>query len=320
MDTAQTRRRIFRRVKVMGLMDKIEMPLSIVLAEMELNGVAVDPDRLQELSKKTIKALAACTKKIYDLSGEEFNIASPIQLREVLFEKMNIPAEGIKKGKTGLSTSAEELEKLRGLHPIIDEISEFRELSKLQSQLDPNSSAGTAQFNTEQNQITKTESTLLNQSSGGSNTTTTQQTKPTITLIGIDGSSATGSDPNNPMNWKQGQIWQEPGAVSSDPTDGDLTAKIVISGNAVGTTGRGIGRSYAKAKLRIGLKIGDVVNPAIPGWDVLEKSQRDLLKQYETSAGVTVDWKALDERIAAWRESLVELRKLFENGGRLQER
>jgi hypothetical protein len=103
--------------------------------------------------------------------------------------------------------------------------------SSLQSQLDPNSSAGTAQFNTEQNQITKTESTLLNQSSGGSNTTTTQQTKPTITLIGIDGSSATGSDPNNPMNWKQGQIWQEPGAVSSDPTDGDLTAKIVISGN-----------------------------------------------------------------------------------------
>ncbi len=116
-----------------GLMEKIEIPLSSVLAEMELNGVAVDPERLIELSRKTVKALAVCTKKIYDQSGEEFNIASPIQLREVLFEKMNIPAEGIKKGKTGLSTSAEELEKLRGLHPIIDEISEFRELSKLQN-------------------------------------------------------------------------------------------------------------------------------------------------------------------------------------------
>ncbi len=116
-----------------GLIEKIEMPLSIVLAEMELNGVAVDPARLVELSKKTAKALAACTKKIYALSGEEFNIASPIQLREVLFEKMNIPVEGIKKGKTGLSTSAEELEKLRDLHPIINEISEFRELSKLQN-------------------------------------------------------------------------------------------------------------------------------------------------------------------------------------------
>jgi adenylosuccinate synthase len=97
-----------------------------------------------------------------------------------------------------------------------------------------------------------------------------------------------------------------------DPFDPflDRAEEASRSGNAVGTTGRGIGRSYAKAKLRIGLKIGDVVNPAIPGWDVLEKSQRDLLKQYETSAGVTVDWKALDERIAAWRESLVELRKL----------
>ena len=67
------------------------------------------------------------------MSGQEFNIASPQQLREVLFEKMDIPALGIKKGKTGLSTSADELEKLRGLHPIIDEISNFRELSKLQN-------------------------------------------------------------------------------------------------------------------------------------------------------------------------------------------
>ncbi len=97
-----------------------------------------------------------------------------------------------------------------------------------------------------------------------------------------------------------------------DPFDPflDRAEEASRSGNAVGTTGRGIGRSYAKAKLRIGLKIGDVVNPAIPGWDVLEKSQRDLLKQYETSAGVTVDWKALDERISAWKESLNDLRKL----------
>jgi len=63
----------------------------------------------------------------------EFNILSPIQLREVLFDKLGISVEGIKKGKTGLSTSAEELGKLRGQHPIIDAISNYRELTKLQN-------------------------------------------------------------------------------------------------------------------------------------------------------------------------------------------
>jgi DNA polymerase-1 len=88
---------------------------------------------LEQLSLHVQQKIEAITKTIYKLAGEEFNIASPIQLREILFEKMGLSVAGIKKGKTGLSTSAEELEKLRGLHPIIDEISEYREVAKLQN-------------------------------------------------------------------------------------------------------------------------------------------------------------------------------------------
>lgn len=117
----------------LGLMQKLEMPLLVVLAQMELNGIAVDLEMLKKLSVEVNDNIAKVSKKIYELAGMEFNIASPLQLREVLFEKLDIPVEGIKKGKTGLSTSAEQLEKMRDLHPIIKEIEIFRELSKLQN-------------------------------------------------------------------------------------------------------------------------------------------------------------------------------------------
>ncbi len=116
-----------------GLFKKVEMQLVPVLAEMELNGIAVDLAMLKKLSLEAAKDYEKLTKKIYHLAGMEFNISSPLQLREVLFDKLGISVEGIKKGKTGLSTSAEELEKLHGLHPIIDEISNYRELAKLQN-------------------------------------------------------------------------------------------------------------------------------------------------------------------------------------------
>ncbi|TSC84238.1 MAG: DNA polymerase I [Parcubacteria group bacterium Gr01-1014_13] len=116
-----------------GLFKKMEMQLEYVLAEMELNGIAVDKTMLKKLSVEATESLDKLTKKIYKLAGMEFNIASPIQLREVLFDKLDISVAGIKKGKTGLSTSAEELEKMRGLHPIIEEISTYRELAKLKN-------------------------------------------------------------------------------------------------------------------------------------------------------------------------------------------
>ena len=117
----------------LGLLEKVEGPLIKVLAQMELNGVAIDSAMLDKMSQEVVAQIQKITKKVYDLAGEEFNIASPIQLREILFDKLEIPMRGIKKGKTGLSTGASELDKLEGLHPIIEFISEFRELSKLQN-------------------------------------------------------------------------------------------------------------------------------------------------------------------------------------------
>ncbi len=121
------------KVDNLGLFSNVEMPLIPVLAEMELNGVAVDEKKLAELSRRVAGEIKKVSEKIYRLAGQEFNISSPLQLREILFEKLDIPVEGIKRGKTGLSTSAEQLEKMRGLHPIIDEIEIHRELSKLQN-------------------------------------------------------------------------------------------------------------------------------------------------------------------------------------------
>ncbi len=117
----------------LGLFQKVEMPLIPILAHMELNGVAIDSFKLKDLSRRVNKQIKDVSAKIYNLAGEEFNISSPLQLREILFEKLQIPIAGIKKGKTGLSTSAEQLEKMRGLHPIIDEIEVHRELAKLQN-------------------------------------------------------------------------------------------------------------------------------------------------------------------------------------------
>lgn len=122
-----------QKTEDLGLMEKLEMPLIFALADMEMNGIAVDTKLLKKLSSEVTEEIKKVSKKIYDLAGTEFNISSPIQLREVLFEKMEIPVEGIKKGKTGLSTSAEQLEKLRGLHPIIAEIENYRELEKLRN-------------------------------------------------------------------------------------------------------------------------------------------------------------------------------------------
>ncbi|MDD5749721.1 MAG: DNA polymerase I [Patescibacteria group bacterium] len=115
------------------LLLKMEIPLLPVLAEMELAGVALDSTFLKKMSKEFDKEIKNLNKKIYQLAGREFNIASPLQLKEILFNDLKINPQGIKKTKTGLSTAASELEKMRKIHPIINLISEHRELSKLQS-------------------------------------------------------------------------------------------------------------------------------------------------------------------------------------------
>ena len=116
---------------LLELYDKIELPLIKVLAIMEYNGVNIDRDWLESLSDKLGKRLDIIREKAYDLAGEEFNLNSPKQLGEILFEKLGLPV--IKKTKTGYSTNADVLEKLEGKHPIIPLISEYRELAKLKS-------------------------------------------------------------------------------------------------------------------------------------------------------------------------------------------
>lgn len=116
-----------------GLFEKIELPLIPVLADMELAGIAIDSPFLAQLEKKAGKRLIELTKSIYEHAGKEFNINSPLQLKEILFDDLQITAEKIKRTKTGLSTAASELEKMRGEHPIVENIIEYRELAKLQS-------------------------------------------------------------------------------------------------------------------------------------------------------------------------------------------
>jgi DNA polymerase-1 len=112
---------------------ELEMPLIAVLAKMEINGVKVDQKVLNDLSDFLGKKLATLEKKIYKLSGEKFNINSPGQLSEVLFEKMKLPTKGIKRGKTNYSTDAEQLEKLREIDPVIKFIEEYRTYAKLKN-------------------------------------------------------------------------------------------------------------------------------------------------------------------------------------------
>ena len=117
------------------LFREIELPLIPVLAEMEQTGVEIDVEFLKKMSADFGKRLKNLSTKIYKQASEEFNINSPAQLKTILFEKLKISAAKIRKTATGeqLSTAASELEKLRGSHPIIDLIFEYRELQKLLS-------------------------------------------------------------------------------------------------------------------------------------------------------------------------------------------
>ncbi len=110
---------------------EIELPLVEVLAHMEFRGFKVDLAVLEELGSEFQKEIDILTKDIYTLSGEEFNINSPKQLGEVLFDKLKLPV--IKKTKTGYSTDAEVLDKLKGQHDIVDKILKYRQMVKLKS-------------------------------------------------------------------------------------------------------------------------------------------------------------------------------------------
>jgi DNA polymerase-1 len=113
------------------LFHKVEMPLVRVLAWMEMNGVKIDREFLSDMSAEVDRDLQSLMEKIYSMAGEEFNINSPRQLSEVLFERLKLPV--IKKTKTGYSTDVEVLQQLSAIHELPAEILTYRTLSKLKS-------------------------------------------------------------------------------------------------------------------------------------------------------------------------------------------
>ncbi|TKD67896.1 DNA polymerase I [Pseudalkalibacillus hwajinpoensis] len=120
-----------RKNEQFELFQDLEMPLTLVLGEMETKGVSVDTKFLEKMGEELNKKLTAIEARIFELAGTEFNINSPKQLGEVLFDKLELPV--VKKTKTGYSTSADVLEKLESKHEVIPEILLYRQLGKLNS-------------------------------------------------------------------------------------------------------------------------------------------------------------------------------------------
>ena len=118
-----------KRDDMYELFKNIEMPLAPVLADMEITGVKVDKSVLEEMKKEAKEKINILTKEIHELAGEEFNIASPKQLGEILFIKLGLP--GGKKTEKGYKTDVKVLHKLLGVHPIIAKVLEYRNVRKL---------------------------------------------------------------------------------------------------------------------------------------------------------------------------------------------
>ena len=128
-DTEDNLTEELKKQEMYDLFKNIEMPLGIVLGDMELNGIRTDKETLEEMGKEIKEKVEILTKEIHELAGMPFNISSPQQLGDILFEKLLLPHG--KKGKTGYSTAVDVLNKLKNEHPIIEKILEYRSLTKL---------------------------------------------------------------------------------------------------------------------------------------------------------------------------------------------
>ncbi len=125
------RGRLEKEPALKKLFDEVEMPLVSVLAEMEYNGVSLDVALLREMSGRLAEDISELVDRIYELAGSVFNIDSPKQLAEILFDRLGL--ETIRLGKTGRSTDAGVLEQLADEHPVVGLILEYRTLSKLRN-------------------------------------------------------------------------------------------------------------------------------------------------------------------------------------------
>jgi DNA polymerase-1 len=112
---------------------RFEAPLIPILGKMEQAGILIDRPYFKDLAEEFGLEKKRLEKEMVALAGEDFNPASPNQLSHVLFEKLGLSSKGLKRGKTGISTAASELEKLEGMHPIVAKVGEYREVSKLLS-------------------------------------------------------------------------------------------------------------------------------------------------------------------------------------------
>ena len=117
--------------EMIDLYNDVELPLVEVLANMEYEGFKIDTNELKRLGKEYDEEIEKLTREIYNLAGAEFNINSPKQLDEILFDKLGLPI--IKKTKTGYSTDAEVLDKLKDMHPMIEKVLRYRQIVKLKS-------------------------------------------------------------------------------------------------------------------------------------------------------------------------------------------
>lgn len=120
-----------KQPKLKKIAKEFDFPLIAVLFQMERRGIGLDQSFLATMGQQLKERLAKLEQEIFNLVGMEFNLASPSQLADVLFVKLQLPTTGIKKGKTNYSTGQKELDKLRGKHPVIELIEETRELAKL---------------------------------------------------------------------------------------------------------------------------------------------------------------------------------------------
>src|SRR5208337_270212 len=116
-----------------SMYNEIEMPIAPILAEMEAVGIGIDGDALKIISKEFAEQMNRLEHECYELAGREFNLNSPIQLREILFTELKLSAKGLKKTKSGFSTDADTLEKLAAVHPLPRKLIEYRTISKLKS-------------------------------------------------------------------------------------------------------------------------------------------------------------------------------------------
>ncbi len=119
--------------KLVDVAQEIDWPIIPVLARMEYEGIQLDAKYLENFSEEIGDTISDLKQQIYGHADQEFNISSPHQLAEILYEKLKLSTAGVKRGKTGLSTAANELAKLRGSHPIIDLITQYREVTKLKN-------------------------------------------------------------------------------------------------------------------------------------------------------------------------------------------